>query len=148
MGYSILWLFLIAPYVIMFLYFGFIFDFLDKYNHKKVIKALPFNIRYYYLIQYNKSIEYNLFDLDHRSKRIRTGNISIRSFYFQIINWIYLVISFIIMLLRSIFYNVQIFKSFYLITNIVNIASFIILAIYFIIFKNITIKKQSVNENH
>lgn len=145
MGYSILWLVITIPYVIMFIYFGFIFDFLDKYNHKKEIKALPFHIRYFYLIHYNKSIDYNLFDLEHRSKKIKTGNVSVRSFYFQIINYIYLIISFIIMFLRSVFFNIQIFKTLFIITSCINILLFIIFTIYFIILKS-NKKNKSVND--
>lgn len=142
MGYSILWLFVTIPYVIMFLYFGFIFDFLDKYHHKKEIKALPFHIRYFYLIHYNKSMKYNLFDLDHRSKKIKTGNVSIKSYYFQLINYIYLIISFIIMFLRSVFFNINIFIIIYRISLIISIVTFLILIIFFIFIKKKIINKS------
>ena len=141
MGYAILWLFIIVPYIIMFIYFSFIFDFLDKYHHKKEVKAKVFNIRYFYYINYNKSIFYNLFDLDHRSKKIKTGNITIRSFYFQLINYIYIIISLVIMFLRIILINNKIIKIFFLITNCINFILFVILSLYFLILKRKVLTK-------
>ena len=143
MGYALLWLLIIIPYIIMFIYFGFIYDFLDKYNHKKVRKAFIFNIRYYYFIYYNKSIDYNLFNLNKRNRKIKTTNISIRSFYFQLVNYIYLIISFVIMFLRCILINNSFIKMLFKITNIINIAIFIFLAIYFIILKEKVLTTRS-----
>ena len=143
MGYALLWLLITIPYIIMFIYFGFIYDFLDKYNHKKVRKAFIFNIRYYYFIYYNKSIDYNLFNLNKRNRKIKTTNISIRSFYFQLVNYIYLIISFVIMFLRCILINNSFIKMLFKITNIINIAIFIFLAIYFIILKEKVLTTRS-----